>query len=157
MNYKRLGRTGLEVSALGFGCGMIGGLLVRGEYPTMRRTVARAIELGITYFDTAPLYGEGQSEVNIGAVLRELRADVLVGSKVRLAPAQMPHVETAILESVEASLRRLGRERIDLIHLHNPLAAQARPEAALLTAKDLEAASARSSHSSGRARFASGE
>ncbi|MCX5733938.1 MAG: aldo/keto reductase, partial [candidate division NC10 bacterium] len=51
-----------------------------------------------------------------------------------------PHVETAILESVEASLLRLGRERIDLIHLHNPLAAQARPEAALLTAMDLEAA-----------------
>ena len=140
MNYKRLGRTGLEVSALGFGCGMIGGLLVRGEYPTMRSTVARAIELGITYFDTAPLYGDGQSEVNLGAVLRELRADVLVGTKVRLAPAQMPHVETAILESVEASLRRLGRNRIDLIHLHNPLAAQARPEEALLTAKDLEAA-----------------
>ena len=140
MNYKRLGRTGLEVSALGFGCGMIGGLLVRGEYPTMRRTVARAIELGVTYFDTAPLYGEGQSEVNIGAVLRELRADVLVGTKVRLAPAQMGRIEAAIVESVEASLRRLGREPIDLIQLHNPLTAQARPEAALLTAKDLEAA-----------------
>ena len=139
MNYRALGRTGLNVSVLGFGCGMIGGLLVRGEYPTMRRTVARAIELGINYFDTAPLYGDGQSEVNIGAVLRELRADVLVGTKVRLVPAEMRRLEPAIIESVGASLRRLGRERVDLIQLHNAFTAQARPGEALMTPADLEA------------------
>ena len=86
MKYRILGRTGLKVSELGFGCGSIGGLLVRGEYPMMRRAVARALELGITYFDTASLYGDGQSEVNLGAVLRELRADPIVGTKVRLGP-----------------------------------------------------------------------
>ena len=138
MNYKMLGRTGLKVSTLGFGCGMIGGLLVRGEYPAMCRTVARAIELGINYFDTAPLYGDGQSEVNIGAVLRELRGEALVGTKVRLAPAEMGRIEAAVVESVEASLRRLGRERVDLIQLHNAFTAQARPDAALMTASDLE-------------------
>jgi L-galactose dehydrogenase/L-glyceraldehyde 3-phosphate reductase len=138
MNYKTLGRTGLKVSTLGFGCGMIGGLLVRGEYPAMCRTVARAIELGVNYFDTAPLYGDGQSEVNIGAVLRELRSEVLVGTKVRLAPADMGRIEAAVIEAVEASLRRLGRERVDLIQLHNAFTAQARPDAALMTVGDLE-------------------
>ena len=68
MNSRPLGATGLQVSELGFGCGMVGGLMTRGEYPTMRRAVARALELGISYFDTATVYGEGQSEANIGAV-----------------------------------------------------------------------------------------
>ena len=119
MKHRVLGHTGLKVSELGFGCGSVGGLLVRGEYPEMRRAVARALELGITYFDTASLYGNGQSEVNLGAVLRELRADPIVGTKVRLKPADLDRIETAIAESVEASLRRLGRERVDLIQFHN--------------------------------------
>lgn len=119
MEHRVLGRTGLKVSALGFGCGSVGGLLVRGEYPMMRRAVARALELGITYFDTASLYGDGQSEANLGAVLRELRADPIVGTKVRLKPPDLDRIETATVESVEASLRRLGRERVDLIQLHN--------------------------------------
>jgi aryl-alcohol dehydrogenase-like predicted oxidoreductase len=120
VKYRVLGRTGLKVSELGFGCGSVGGLLVRGEYPEMRRGVARALELGITYFDTASLYGDGQSEVNLGAVLRELGADPIVGTKVRLKHPDLDRLEAAITESVEASLRRLGRERVDLIQLHNP-------------------------------------
>jgi L-galactose dehydrogenase/L-glyceraldehyde 3-phosphate reductase len=75
MKYNILGRTDLRLSPLGFGCGSIGGLLVRGEYPKMRQAVSRALELGINYFDTAPIYGNGQSEVNLGAVVRELRAE----------------------------------------------------------------------------------
>jgi aryl-alcohol dehydrogenase-like predicted oxidoreductase len=138
MNYRSLGRTGVKVPVLGFGCGAIGGLLVRGEYPIMRRTVARAIELGITYFDTAALYGNGQSEVNLGAILRELRADVLVGTKVRVAPAEMGRIESAIVESAEASLRRLGRERVDLFQLHNSFAVNARPDSNLMTANHVE-------------------
>ncbi len=134
MRTRPLGRTGLNVSELGFGCGMIGGLLVRGEYPNMRQAVARAIELGINYFDTAPLYGRGQSEVNLGAVLRELRADVLVGTKVGLTQAELPRMGEAITDSVDASLRRLGRERIDVLHLHNPIANDGgRPDWVVLT------------------------
>jgi aryl-alcohol dehydrogenase-like predicted oxidoreductase len=139
MNRRPLGRTGLQVSELGFGCGMVGGLLVRGEYPEMRRAVARAVELGIDYFDTAPLYGDGQSEVNLGAILRELRAGVTVGTKVRIAVEDMAHIETAIAASVEASLRRLGRDAVDLFQLHNPLANQRRAESAALIPEDLPA------------------
>lgn len=133
MKSRALGRTGLKVSPLGFGCGSVGGLLVRGEYPEMRRAVARALELGLTYFDTASLYGDGQSEVNLGAVLRELGASAIVGTKVRLKPPDLSRLETAITESVEASLRRLGQERVDLIQLHNQLVLRSDPDWAGMT------------------------
>src|SRR5262245_17941906 len=124
MRYHLLGRTGLNVSRLGFGCGSIGGLFVRADYPTMRQVVERAIELGVNYFDTAPLYGDGQSEVNLGAVIRELGADVLIGTKVRLMYQDAGQIDAAIVRSVDNSLRRLGRERIDLLQLHNPIGPQ---------------------------------
>jgi len=128
MRHNILGRTGLHVSQLGFGCGSIGGLLVRGDYPTMREAVGRAVELGINYFDTAPQYGSGQSEVNLGAVIRELRANVLVGTKVRLAGEEMSRIDAAVTRSVEGSLRRLGCETVDLIQLHNHIGLQRQPE-----------------------------
>ena len=134
---QQLGQTDLYVSRLGFGCGSMGGLLVRGDYPTMRQVVARAIDLGITYFDTAPLYGNGQSEVNLGAVLRELQADVVVGTKVRLTTEEMDDIEAAVFRSVEASLRRLGRNSIDLLQLHNRFGPDTVPERRTLDVPDL--------------------
>jgi aryl-alcohol dehydrogenase-like predicted oxidoreductase len=119
MEYRELGRTGLRVSALGFGCGNVGGLMIRGAAAERERAVARAIELGINYFDTAPLYGNGQSEQNLGQALRGLRARVHVGTKVRLAPPDLADMPAAIARSVEESLKRLGMERIDLLQLHN--------------------------------------
>ena len=64
MEYRTLGRTGLKVSALAFGCGDVGGIMVRGAPADRERAVARAVELGINYLDTAPSYGSGQSEKN---------------------------------------------------------------------------------------------
>jgi len=128
MKYNILGQTDLRVSQLGFGCGSIGGLLVRGEYPTMRQAVSRALELGVNYFDTAPIYGNGQSEVNLGAVMRELRAEALIGTKVRLTGKDVGRIGEAITRSVEGSLRRLGRETVDLIQLHNRIGLSWQPE-----------------------------
>jgi aryl-alcohol dehydrogenase-like predicted oxidoreductase len=120
---RPLGETGLTVSALGFGCGAVGGLMVLGEPAEQQRAVAAALEAGVTYFDTAPGYGDGASETNLGRVLRELRAwdRVVVGTKVRLRPSDLADVAAGVRRSVEASLRRLGHDHVDLIQLHNRL------------------------------------
>src|ERR671919_2321788 len=90
MEYRELGRTGLRVSMLGFGCGNVGGLIIRGAQQDRVRAVARAMEAGINYFDTAPSYGNGQSEQNLGQVLRELKADEAhVGTKARVSAAEI--------------------------------------------------------------------
>ena len=137
MEYRKLGNRNLTVSTLGFGCGAIGGLLVRGEYPTMRAVVARAIDLGVTYFDTAALYGNGQSEVNLGAILRELQAPVIVGTKVRLRGAEaLANVGQAVTSAVEQSLRRLGLERVDLIQFHNSIGTSREPHQDRVTLED---------------------
>ncbi|HEX2516652.1 MAG TPA: aldo/keto reductase, partial [Chloroflexota bacterium] len=124
MERRALGRTGLEVSALGFGCGAVGGLMVRGDPGAQRRAVERALVAGVRYFDTAPGYGDGRSEENLGRVLREIgagAAGAVVGTKLRLDPAAATAggAEPAVRESLAASLRRLGRERVDLLQLHN--------------------------------------
>ena len=124
MEYRELGRTGLQVSSLGFGCGNVGGLIIRGPHQDRVRGVARAMEAGINYFDTAPSYGNGQSEQNLGEVLRELQANVYVGTKVRVGPQELGNLREAIVRSVEASLQRLGRESVDLIQLHNRVTRQ---------------------------------
>ena len=71
MKRRPLGRTGLSVSEIGFGCGPTAGLIVRGDEKTRRDAVARALELGIDYFDTAPAYGDTLSEQYLGATLRD--------------------------------------------------------------------------------------
>lgn len=126
MEYRILGRTGLRVSALGFGCGNVGGLMIRGAPAERERAVARAIELGINYFDTAPMYGDGLSEQHLGQALRALKASVYVGTKFRLDAGDMRDTPGAIARSAEASLRRLGMERVDLLQLHNPIGGQRR-------------------------------
>lgn len=123
MEYRRLGKTGLTVSALGFGCGSVGGLMVRGDPREQTRAVARALEAGITYFDTAPSYGDGRSEENLGRALRDLGAwdRVVVGTKVRLALTDLADPTAAIVRSLQQSLARLDRSMVDLLQLHNPI------------------------------------
>jgi len=95
MDKRQLGRTGLDVSVLGFGCGAIGGLMVRGAAADQERAVVRAIERGVNYFDTAPQYGDGASERNLGRALKSLRAKVLVGTNVRLSESDRRNVAAA--------------------------------------------------------------
>src|SRR5437868_15119157 len=114
MEKRRFGRTGLDLSVLGFGCGAVGGLMIKGTASDQERAVARALELGINYFDTAQMYGNGQSETNLGRVLQALKPDVHVGTKVRLPPIERGQIGQAIAASLEASLKRLQREQIDL-------------------------------------------
>jgi aryl-alcohol dehydrogenase-like predicted oxidoreductase len=137
MEYQALGKTGLQVSRLGFGCGNVGGLIIRGTHQDRVRAVARAMEAGINYFDTAPSYGNGQSEQNLGEVLRELKANVYVGTKVRVTPQEIGDLRGAITRSVEASLGRMGRESVDLIQLHNRITRQRQAEDPSLTVQDV--------------------
>ncbi len=119
MQTRKLGRTGIEVSALGFGCGAVGGLMVRGSPADQERAVARALELGITYFDTAAMYGNGESERNLGRVLKSLKPELTLGTKVRVPAAERRRIGAAVTASLEASLQRLQREQVDLFQLHN--------------------------------------
>lgn len=119
MERRTLGRTGLEVYPLGFGCGAVGGLMTRGAARDQERAVARALELGINYFDTAALYGDGESETNLGRVWKALRPAAYVGTKVRVAPEERARIAAAIPAALEASLKRLQMERVDLFQLHN--------------------------------------
>jgi len=118
MEQRALGRTGLRVSVLGFGCGDVGGLIVRGTPAERERAVARAIEAGINYFDTASQYGGGESERNLGHTLKALGVRPCVGTKVRLDPAERD-LAGAIGRSLDASLQRLGMDSVDLLQLHN--------------------------------------
>jgi aryl-alcohol dehydrogenase-like predicted oxidoreductase len=121
MERRTLGRTGLSLSVLGYGCGAVGGLMVRGTAADQERAIARAIELEINYFDTAALYGNGESERNLGRVLASLRPNILLGTKVNLAPAERSRIGDAVVASLEQSLRRLGRDSVDLFQLHNTI------------------------------------
>src|SRR6202012_4067268 len=97
-------------------------LMVRGDAADQERTVARAIDSGVNYFDTAVQYGDGESEKNIGRILQKLKpANAVGGTKVRIPPADYRRIGEAITASLEASLGRLRRDNVDIFHLHNPI------------------------------------
>lgn len=111
----------MKVSILGFGCGAVGGLMVRGDPADQERAIGRALDAGVNYFDTAVQYGNGVSETNLGRILARLKpANAIVATKVRLPPGTQGIAE-AIAASLEGSLRRLGREAVDILHFHNPI------------------------------------
>src|SRR5271165_7525379 len=115
MEMRVFGRTGMRLSVLGFGCGAVGGLMVRGDPLDQERTIARAIAAGVNYFDTAVQYGNGESEKNLGRVLQRLKpANAVVGTKVRLPSADFARIGDAVAKSLEGSLGRLGRDRVDI-------------------------------------------
>jgi len=123
MEQRILGRTGIKVSVLGFGCGAVGGLMTKGDPRDQERAVARALEMGITYFDTASIYGNGTSEENTGRVWAKLKPKAAIGTKVRPKEEEYRNVGAAIRASCEASLKRLGMPSVDLFQLHNRIGA----------------------------------
>jgi len=123
MQTRKFGRTGLNLSVLTFGCGAVGGLMTRGQPADQECAVARALDAGINHFDTAPSYGDGASEQNLGRVLAALKPDVIVSTKVRL-PAERRGVAGAVAASLDTSLRRLKRDHVDVFQLHNAIGAR---------------------------------
>jgi aryl-alcohol dehydrogenase-like predicted oxidoreductase len=100
--------------------------MVRGAPKEREQAVARALDFGINYFDTAPAYADGLSEQHLGDVLRALNASVYIGTKFSLWPDDMGDVRGAVARSLEASLRRLGRESVDLLQLNNQIGRERR-------------------------------
>src|SRR3974390_877690 len=122
METRVFGRSGMRLSGLGFGCGAVGGLRVRGDPRDQERAIARALEAGVNYFDTAVQYGNGESEKNLGRILHKLRpANAVVGTKVRLPSADFGRIGDAIAVSLDGSLTRLQRDGVDIFHLHNAI------------------------------------
>jgi aryl-alcohol dehydrogenase-like predicted oxidoreductase len=122
MEMRMFGRTGIRLSVLGFGCGAVGGLMVRGAPLDQERTIARAIAAGVNYFDTAVQYGNGESEKNLGRILQKLKpANAVIGTKVRLPSASFGRIADAVAKSLDQSLTRLHRDRVDMFHLHNAI------------------------------------
>ena len=119
MEYAVLGRTGLRVSRVGCGGGGIGQVWGPTTEAEAMRTIHRALELGVTFFDVAPSYGHGKAEEVLGRALHGRQEPVVIATKVRLAAAEMHDVAGAVRTSVEASLRRLRREMVDVLHVHN--------------------------------------
>ena len=76
MEYRAFGKTGLNVGVLGFGAGAVGGLMVRGTPADQDRAVGMALDAGINYFDTAPQYGMGESEKNLGRIIKDRKSVV---------------------------------------------------------------------------------
>jgi aryl-alcohol dehydrogenase-like predicted oxidoreductase len=142
MEQRPLGKTGINVSALGFGGGNVGGLMIRGTHEQQVAAVKRALDAGITYFDTAASYGNGVSETNLGAVLTELNAwgQIALGTKVGLRREHLANPAAGVKKSITESLQRLGRDHVDLLQLHNNIKAETDAEGRGLGGGDLAAA-----------------
>ncbi len=124
MEMRDFGRTGMRTSVLGFGCGAVGGLMVRGSAADQERAIGQALDAGINYFDTAVQYGNGLSETHLGQVLAKLKpANAIVGTKVRIPSALFGGIKAEATRSLDASLQRLGMDHVDIFHLHNPVTA----------------------------------
>ena len=129
MQYTRLGKSGLKVSRLCLGC-MTYGVPERGSHPwsfdeeRSRPFIARALELGINFFDTANVYSDGTSEEIVGRALREMgrRDELVVATKVFFPWRDRPNTgglsRKAIMTAIDDSLRRLGMDYVDLYQIH---------------------------------------
>jgi L-galactose dehydrogenase/L-glyceraldehyde 3-phosphate reductase len=122
MKYRLLGCTGLSVSEVGFGGAGIGHVWGATTDAECVRAVRRAVDLGINFFDTSPMYGGGRSEENLGQGLEGLRTRVLIATKVRLRTKEdLAGMERAVRHSLEESLRRLRTDHVDVLQVHHQL------------------------------------
>jgi aryl-alcohol dehydrogenase-like predicted oxidoreductase len=124
MHYRRLGRTGWDVSAISFGAWAVGGAWGAVDDSESMDALRRAVDLGVTFFDTADVYGNGRSERLLGQLKRERGEQIHIATK---AGGHLPDREdpTAynranLTRFVEDSLANLGTDAIDLLQLHCP-------------------------------------
>ena len=128
MKYRRFGRTGIEVSEVVIGAGWVGGILINQDPDTMREALRLAMDAGINWIDTAESYGDGVSETNVGWLLQELPPEGRPGvsTKARLDLESSETIGSQLDRKIDASLKRLRMDSVDVYQLHNPI----KPEAA---------------------------
>jgi len=124
MELRPFGRTGIDVSAVGYGCWEIGGGYGDIEAEEFDRAVARALDLGVNCFDTAEGYGMGASETALGKALGKRRDEAVVVTKFGMNYRDRPNLRDSsrerVLASIDASLERLGTDRVDVFMVHWP-------------------------------------
>lgn len=125
MRQRRLGRTGLSISGLTLGGGIVGGILIHPADEIRLAALRRAVAAGCDWVDTAADYGQGESERALGRLLPGVDPRPRLSTKVRVDPARLDELEEQIRRSLAASLGRLGTGRVELFQLHNPIAAEA--------------------------------
>src|SRR5579872_6112164 len=108
---RTLGRTGAKVSILAFGCGSR--FLMYKDEDSAAAILNRAIDLGITYLDTAYSYGDGESETRVGKVMATRRKEVWLATKIP------DRTRDAFMQRLEGSLKRLQTDHVDLLHIHS--------------------------------------
>ena len=123
MEQRKLGTQGLEVSALGLGCMGMSQAYGPADEDESVATLGRALELGVTFFDTANAYGRGHNEILVGGVLARRRDEAVVATKFGITRSQDGHMAVNgkpdyAKACCDESLRRLGMETIDLYYLH---------------------------------------
>ena len=124
MEFRQFGRTGLKVSAVGFGCWEIGGTYGRIDETQFQRAVAQAIDSGINCFDTAEAYGMGVSEEALARALGGRRNNVVIATKFGVGYEEMPNRRDSsrerVLASIDKSLQRLRTDHVDVYLVHWP-------------------------------------
>lgn len=139
MEYRTLGRTGIRVSAIAFGAGPVSGWMAELTPEEQAAVVRRALDVGITWFDTAAGYGNGLSESSLGRAFAQLGLPegTHVATKVRYPEERLGDIRGYTRESVMASLARLGLRRVTLLQLHNSITARRGDEPTSLTPDDV--------------------
>lgn len=122
MKTRRLGKTEARVSEFIFGCGNVGGIMIRADQGIMKAVVKKALDAGINWFDTAASYGNGISETNLGRILEELDARPFVSTKLTIDPENTDDIPGQTERLLHESLERLQLDHIDLVQLHNGIA-----------------------------------
>ena len=139
MQFRSLGTTGLSVSVIAFGTGPVSGLMTSMSTDTQRLVIAKAVELGVNWFDTAATYGNGQSESGLGEALASIRdkGPLYVATKVRVQLKGETDLRPLVAASVAQSLERLQMPRVTLPQIHNSITRNRNDQPTSITPEDV--------------------
>ncbi|MBS0264398.1 MAG: aldo/keto reductase [Planctomycetes bacterium] len=139
MQLRPLGATGLSVSAIAFGAGPVSGLFTAADVEKQAAVIARALQAGVNWFDTAATYGQGHSEAGLGVALARLRSNspVHVATKVRVQLDHETDLRPLVVESVRQSLERLRLPRLTLVQIHNSITRNRNDQPTSITPEDV--------------------